>query len=48
MEVKEYGERCSCGGEIERLYLVESGIWQGRCFQCGEPYIVIGSKEVKV
>ena len=42
-EVKEKNERCSCGGDIDCLYLIQSkpDIWQGRCFVCGRQYIVI-------
>jgi len=41
MEVKEKGERCSCSGEIDCLYPIEPDIWQGRCFVCGEKYVII-------
>lgn len=40
-EVKEHGDSCSCGGEIDKLYRLEPSIWRGRCFQCGEQYTVI-------
>jgi len=42
MQVIEIGGRCHCGGEVDLLYLIEPMVWQGRCFQCGEPYTVIG------
>ena len=45
MKVKEKGERCSCSGEIDCLYPIEPDIWQGRCFVCGEKYIIIKPDE---
>jgi len=45
MNVKEQGERCSCSGEIDCLYIIEPDIWQGRCFICGEKYIIIKPDE---
>jgi hypothetical protein len=41
MEVKEAGERCSCGGEIDRLYELETNVYRGRCFICGKRYTVL-------
>ena len=35
MEVLEDGEKCSCGGEINKLARVDNATWYGRCFQCG-------------
>jgi len=42
-EVKEDGEHCGCGGDIDRLYFISRNpdIQQGRCFRCGIPYTVI-------
>jgi len=44
MELKgepiEKDKHCPCGGVIDKLYLVDN-LHQGRCFQCGKPYIVI-------
>ncbi len=42
-EVLEENEKCRCGGEIDRVYLVSSNpnIWRGQCFICGKPYIVV-------
>ncbi len=42
-EVKERGERCSCNGEIDNLYITDSkpDIWRGRCFQCGRVFTVL-------
>lgn len=41
MEVKEAGERCTCGGEIDRIYELEPKIHRGRCFVCGKTYNVL-------
>ena len=44
MELKgepiEEGKYCSCGGAIDKLYLIDS-IRQGRCFKCGKLYTII-------
>jgi len=45
MEAIEQGERCNCGGEVDRLYLIKKNIWQGRCFRCGKPYTVLSKEE---
>ena len=41
--VIESGDRCRCGGEVDKLYLISENpdIWQGRCFQCGWLFIVL-------
>ena len=44
MELKgepvEEGSHCSCGGVIDKLYLV-GNIRQGRCFKCGKLFTII-------
>ncbi len=44
MELKgepiEEGKCCSCGGVIDKLYLIDN-VYQGRCFKCGKLYTVI-------
>lgn len=42
-EVKEEGERCSCNGEIDCLYLIQRNpdIYAGKCFQCRKDFTVI-------
>ena len=47
-EVKEKGELCSCGGEIDSLYLTDSNpdIWAGKCFRCGSPFTIIFCKRL--
>ncbi len=40
-DVIEEGEVCRCNGDIDRLYLIDPNIWQGRCFVCGKRYNVI-------
>lgn len=38
-EILENDNHCSCGGVIDRLYLI-GDFWQCRCFKCGKPFIV--------
>lgn len=42
-EVVERGEQCSCGGEVDSLYLIQRNpdIRIGRCFVCGKKFTVI-------
>ena len=42
-KVVEEGERCRCGGEIDKRTLIQSNpdIYDGRCFVCGERCTVV-------
>ena len=39
-ELIEEGESCSCGGVIDKLYLLDN-IYQSRCFQCGKLFVIL-------
>ncbi len=41
IKVKEVGELCCCGGDIDHVYRLDDYSWQGRCYQCGLRYTVI-------
>jgi hypothetical protein len=42
--IVEDGEKCVCGGVIDKRVLVSQGVWQGKCFQCGRLYQVVEFK----